>query len=75
MEIVTKRDMFDAEALLEVLANAEDGTLIRDFVHDVAQAIADGRRPEEPRLPIARPCPACDGVYAHAFNCALNQRS
>ena len=45
MQIVTKRDMFDAEAILDVIANAEDDTPIRDFIHDVAQAIADGRRP------------------------------
>ena len=45
MQLVTKRDMEDARAILDVIANAEDGTLIRDFIHDVAQAIADGRRP------------------------------
>ena len=47
MELVTKRDMDDARKILDVVANAEDGTPIRDFVHDVAQAIADGRRPTE----------------------------
>jgi hypothetical protein len=24
--------------------------------------------------PIRRPCPVCDQVYDHAFNCALNIR-
>ncbi len=43
MEIVTKRDMADARKLV-------DGTEIEfdldDLVHDIAQAIANGRRPE-----------------------------
>lgn len=46
MELVTKRDMEDARALGE-----RSGIDAMDdwdqFIHDIAQAIADGRRPQE----------------------------
>ena len=48
MQLVTRRDMGDARKLVEVLsAQFFDGDHDFDFsgfVHDVAQAIADGRR-------------------------------
>ena len=46
MQLVTKRDMFDAEALMERMRrSAYRGDDIEEYVHDLAQAIADGRRP------------------------------
>ncbi len=48
MQLVTKRDMFDAEKLIEDIRNSlDDGVGIDEFVHSIAQAIADGRRPVE----------------------------
>lgn len=58
MELVTKRDMDDAKALGERsgLNMSDDWD---EFIHDVAQSIADGRRRQEqatePRQPKTEP--------------------
>lgn len=49
MELVTDRDMKDAKALgersgLEMMDDWDE------FIHDVAQTIANGRRPPEPDI-------------------------
>ena len=43
MQLVTKRDMEDAEALGALLAMNEDAGW-EDVRHEIAQAIANGRR-------------------------------
>jgi len=47
MELVTKRDMDDAKALGE-RAGLEHFDDFDAFIHDIAQAIADGRRATAP---------------------------
>ena len=44
MVLVTKRDMDDAKALAERAGIDMDD--YDDFIHDLAQTIADGRRPQ-----------------------------
>lgn len=45
MQLVIKRDMSDARELAERAGIEIDD--YDDFIHDLAQAIADGRRPVE----------------------------
>lgn len=40
-----------------------------------ADAIAEIGRLQRTVTPSARPCPICDGLYEHRWNCTLNQRS
>lgn len=44
MELVTKRDMDDAKALIERAGLEISMDDWEDFMHDIAQSIADGRR-------------------------------
>lgn len=44
MELVTKRDMADAKALIERAGLEISMDDWEDFMHDIAQSIADGRR-------------------------------
>jgi hypothetical protein len=46
MELVTERDMADARALAE-RSGIESMDDFQEFLHDIAQTIADGRRPRE----------------------------
>ena len=48
MHLVTKRDMDDARHLVEIVKGGlQAGEPLDEYVHDIAQAIADGRRPSE----------------------------
>ena len=52
MILVTKRDMDDAEKLAERIADSlasDEPFMPMDWRHDIAQAIADGRRALQPK--------------------------
>lgn len=59
MELVTERDMADARAIGE-RAGIDHFDDWDEFIHDLAQAIADGRRSDP--LPTDPACTDCGGT-------------
>jgi len=79
--LVTKQDMQDAETLAEMIAADEEPFMSIDWRHDIAQAIADGRRVAEQKLephayvPSAmRDCNICGNLQGHLIHSPFRRR-